>query len=46
MLYWFAALQQTSTLRRQKIGLLYVKLNAEFNEIKIFFLKPQEVAKK
>ena len=36
LLYWFAALQQTSTLRRQKIGSLYVKFNAEFNEIKLF----------
>ena len=30
-LYWFAVQQQTSTLRRQKIGLFYAKFNAEFN---------------
>ena len=36
LLYWFAAWQQTGTLRRQKIGLFYVKFNAEFNEIKLF----------
>ena len=37
LLYWFAAQQQTSTLRRQKIGLLYVKFHAEFNELSFFF---------
>ena len=31
-LYWFAAQQQTRTIRRQKIGLFYLKFNAEFNE--------------
>ena len=36
LLYWFAAQQQTGTLRRQKIGLLYVKFNAEFNELSLF----------
>ena len=36
-LYWFAAQQQTSALRRQKIGLLYVKLSAEFNEPSLYF---------
>ena len=36
-LYWFAAQQQTSTLRRQKVGFFYVKFNAEFNEL--FFWK-------
>ena len=30
-LYWFPAKQQTSTLRRQNIGLFYVKFNAQFN---------------
>ena len=37
LLYWFAAQQQTSTLRRQKIGLFYLKFNAEFNELSLFF---------
>ena len=37
-LYWFAAQQQTSTLRRQKIGLFYAKFNAEFNG-SVFFSK-------
>ena len=41
-LYWFLAQQQTSTLRRQKIDLFYVKLNAEFNEVSLFFLKTTE----
>ena len=38
-LCWFAAQQQTNTLRRPKIGLFYVKFNAEFNELSLFFLK-------
>ena len=38
-LYWFAAQQQTSTLRRQKIDFFDVKFNANFNELSIFFLK-------
>ena len=38
-LYWFAAQQQASTLRRQKTGLLYVKFNAEINELSLFFKK-------
>ena len=37
-LYWFAAQQKTSTLRRQKIGLFDVKL--------LFFWKQQEMTKK
>ena len=37
LLYWFAAQQQTSTLTRQKFGFLYTKVNAEFNEISLFF---------
>ena len=45
-LYWFAAQQQTSTLRRQEIVFFYVKFHAEFNGLSIFFLKQQEVAKK
>ena len=39
LLYWFVAQQQTSTLIRQKFGLLYAKFSAEFNEIGLFFLK-------
>ena len=35
LLYCFATQQQTST----KSGLLYVKFNAEFNELSLFFLK-------
>ena len=45
-LYWFTAQQQTSRLTRQKIGLFYVNIHAEFSELSIFFLKQQEVAKK
>ena len=48
-LYWFAAQQQASTLRRQKTGLLYVKFNAEINELSLFLKKKkkqQKVAKK
>ena len=42
LLYWFAAQytseqQQTSTLRRQKIGFCYVKFSAEFNGLSLFF---------
>ena len=36
-LHWFAAQQQTTTIRRQKRGLLYVKFSAEFNELSLFF---------
>ena len=36
-LYWFAAHQQTSTLRRQKTGSFYVKFSAEFNEFSFVF---------
>ena len=36
-LYWFAAHQQTSTLRQQKFGLFYVEFSAEFNELNLFF---------
>ena len=35
-LYLFAAQQQTSTLRRQKIGLFDVKYSADFNELSLF----------
>ena len=41
-LYWFAAQQQASTLRRQKTGLLYVKFNAEINELSLFFKKKKK----
>ena len=37
-LYWFAAQQRTSTLRRQKIGFFYVKFSTEFDDkLSIFF---------
>ena len=39
MLYWFAAQQQASTLRRQKISLFDRKFSADFNELKSFLLK-------
>ena len=39
LLYWFAAQQQTSTLRRQKISLFDAKFSADFNELKSFLLK-------
>ena len=42
LLYWFAAQQQTSILRWQKIDLFYVKFNAEFNEVSLFFPKTTE----
>ena len=45
-LYWFAAQQQTSTLRGQKCDLFYVKFSAKFNELSLFFKKQQEVAEK
>ena len=32
-LYWFASQQQASTFRRQKFGLFYLELSAEFNEV-------------
>ena len=35
LLYCFATQKQTS----MKSGLLYVKFNAEFNELSLFFLK-------
>ena len=35
-LCWFAVLQQTSAFRRQKIGLLNGKFNAQFNELSFF----------
>ena len=45
-MYWFAAQQQTSTLRRQKISFFYVKFSAEFDELSFFYWKQQDVAKK
>ena len=36
-LYWFAAQQQISTLRRQETGILYVKFSAEFSGLCLFF---------
>ena len=36
-LYSFVVQQQTSTLRRQKIILLYIKFNTEFNKLSLFF---------
>ena len=38
-MYWFALQQETSTLRRQKLDLVYVKFSAQFNELSLFFLK-------
>ena len=32
-LYWFAAQHRTSTFSRQKFGLFYLQLSAEFNEL-------------
>ena len=45
-LYWFAAQQQTRTLRRQKLDFFYVKFSAEINERSLFLQKQQELAKK
>ena len=39
LLYWFAAQQQTSTSRQQKIGWFDVKFSAKSNEFDLFFLK-------
>ena len=44
-LYWFAAQQQTSTFRRQKVHLVYPKFGAEFNEFGLNVWKQQEDAK-
>ena len=45
-LYWFAAQQQTSTLRRPKNDFFDVKSNANFKEHSVFFLRQQEGARK
>ena len=42
LLYWFAAQQHTSTLKRQKSGLFHAKYSKEFNETSHFFLKASE----
>ena len=34
---WFAAQQQTSTLKQQKGSHFYVKLSVKFNELSLFF---------
>ena len=49
-LYWFAVQQQTSTFRRQKKWLFYVKFRVKFDEFSIFFFlkatwSGQEMAK-
>ena len=38
-LYWFAAQQQSSTLRLQNCACFYIKFNAESNGLGLFFLK-------
>ena len=43
-LYWFAAQQQTSTFRRQKIDSFYLKFKAELNEFIPKLQKQQEKA--
>ena len=43
-LYWFAAQQETSTLRRQKSRSIYWKFIVEFSELTPSFPNPQEVA--
>ena len=40
LLYWSAAQHQTIIVKRQKIGLFYVKFSAEFNELCVFLLFP------
>ena len=37
LLLWFAAQQQASTLRRQKINLFYVKFSVQFDELNLSF---------
>ena len=46
LLYWFAAQQYISTLRRQGIRLFDVKFSADFNELSLLLSRQQEVAKK
>ena len=45
-LYWFAAQQETRTLRRQKIRLFDAKTSADFNEFSLLFLKATESVQK
>ena len=40
LLYWFAAHQQTSTLRRQKFRSIYSKCSVELSEITPSFQNP------
>ena len=46
LLYWFAAQQQTSILRLQTFGLFLVKFSAEFNTLKLVFLKATGIGQK
>ena len=39
MLYWFAAQQQISTIKKKKIGLFDVKFSEDFNELLSFLVK-------
>ena len=43
-MYWFAAQQQTSTLRRQKSRSIYSKFSAELSELTASFQNLHEVA--
>ena len=45
-MYWFAAQQQTSTFRRQKIDPFYLKFRAELNEFVLRLQTQQEEAQK
>ena len=42
LLQYFAAQQQASTFRRQKLGLFFLKFSAEFNKLSFKFKKQQE----
>ena len=46
LLYWFGTQEQTSTLRRQKIGLFDAKFSAGFNELLSFLVKTTGSGKK
>ena len=43
-MYWFAAQQQTSTLRHQKYARFYSKFNVQSGELTSSFPKLKEVA--
>ena len=45
-LYWYAAQDQTSTLRRQKFRSIYSKFRVDLSEFTPSFLNRQEVAEK